>query len=418
MGFQLKPGDYISQDILTVIYINDQTKSIDFAMMTNKNKMTFLLKSTPFASNLFDADFFGEFSSAVSGFVENNPNAQNGGVAVVLPDKAVAQDSINLPIMKRNVMDNNFKVSYENLYKNHQDLKMNFVTSTYGKQYVQYHLSMTKKEILTALEAILTANKLSLRYFTSASASTLNAVYALKQKYKNDSFLILDVKQNYSRFVFNTKDRASGYYILPFGYDVLYQDQMPQEDMLFDHYMAELTVVNAKEKAKAKALTMAIEEEFVAKDDTDEEVEQNEIDIQEPQTEVKSGYLHLKGQTIKVLPKKIPRKLPKFMQREVPTTSQGFVYENFRLLVKWALTLLDYNPNVTQQGSPEFVLVNLPSRFNFVFEMVEKEQKNTSDGNAINFVELEQKDQEDKIKANLELFGGFAPLKSNAVNVF
>ena len=423
MGFQLKLGDYVSQDIFSVIYINDQNKSIDFAVMANKNKNTFKVESTPYEANLFGADFFDEFSTIVQNFVEKAKDALNGGVALVLPDKAVAQDYVNLPVMKRSIMDNNFKVSYENLYKNHQDLKMNYVLSTLSKQYVQYVFSMVKKEILTAIEAILTANKLSLKYCTFASSATLNAIYFLKQKYKNNSFLALDVKQNYSRFVFNTKDRASGYYILPFGYETLAQDAMPQEDMLFDHYMAELTVVNAKEKAKAKALTMAIEEEFVAEDTETTENAENidqleQLVEEEQQEEVKSGYLHLSSQNVKVLPKKVPRKLPKFMQREVPQTKEGLAYENFRLFVKWALTLLQRNPNLTAQGAPEFVLVNMPSQYEFLLDMVEQEQKQTTDANLIKFVSTDPKDQNDLINANLELFGGFVPLKTNSVNFF
>ena len=40
---------------------------------------------------------------------------------------------------------------------------------------------------------------------------------------------------------------------------------------------------------------------------------------------------------------RVARKLPKFMQRPTPTNARDFVYENFRIFVKWALSYLRGN---------------------------------------------------------------------------
>jgi len=82
------------------------------------------------------------------------------------------------------------------------------------------------------------------------------------------------------------------------------------------------------------------------------------------------------------------------------------------------LTLLQRNSNLTAQGTPEFVLVNMPNQYAFLLDMVEREQNETKDGNAIKFVFADNKEQNDLINANLELFGGFVPLKANSVNFF
>ena len=39
----------------------------------------------------------------------------------------------------------------------------------------------------------------------------------------------------------------------------------------------------------------------------------------------------------------------------IPETEEEFVYENFRIFVKWALTLLDGNEKFAEQGKPEAV---------------------------------------------------------------
>ena len=412
----------MAQDFFTVIQINPLSQTFDFCTMTGKNKATISFESKPFKTRLFDEEFFDVFSKAMAKFAERYPSAQAAQATLILPDNAIAQDTFNMPTMKKAAMDNNFKATFESAYKNHTELKMNSMMAMHNKQFSQYAFSMIRSDTLASLYATCSINKLSAKVVTNASTTTAEAVCNLRPKWKNTVFLFLDMKEKYSRFVFVNKSRAAGSFVLPFGFSSLSDHRMPQEDMLFDHSFAELTVLNAKEKAKAKALTMASDGNFYMTegelgDLTEEDDADNGAVTAESVALANERAQQLaQQQTVKVLPKKVARKLPKFMLRENPTDKDGYVYENFRTFVKWALTLIQRNPNIVMQGKPEFVAVNMPSQFEFLFEMTNNDQKAN---NCIEFVDFDAKsERSDVITNHLELYGGFVTSKANAVNVF
>ncbi|MBQ8449231.1 MAG: hypothetical protein IJX27_09930 [Clostridia bacterium] len=111
---------------------------------------------------------------------------------------------------------------------------------------------------------------------------------------------------------------------------------------------------------------------------------------------------------------KTPRKLPKFMQREVPTTPEGVAYENFRVFVKWALTLIHGNEKLTELGKPEFVCVNIPGDLVGVLEKVNEE----AEENGITFTALPTENADANVSANLELYGGLFPKQMGTANKF
>ena len=115
-----------------------------------------------------------------------------------------------------------------------------------------------------------------------------------------------------------------------------------------------------------------------------------------------------------VFKKKTPRKLPKFMQREVPETEEGILYENFRVFVKWALTLIQGNPKITELGKPEFVCVNLPENLAGVLDKVNEE----AEENGIEFTRLPGDNLDPVITSNLEMYGALFPKQMSPVNRF
>ncbi|MBO7275914.1 MAG: hypothetical protein J6V15_06030, partial [Clostridia bacterium] len=287
---------------------------------------------------------------------------------------------------------------------------------------------------------------MSLLYFTDQALSDVvsvttaaAAITALDPKMKNASYMLVDVKDVYTRFVFVAGGKATGYYILPFGLEMLARGKNVQEDMLFDHTLGELTVLNAREKAKAKKLTVLAEqqeqqeeqeEETPAEpaepaapaepqepDEDDEEIE----DIEEP--EPAPGVMEMLSETFsmnvgqrivtpKIMAKKTPRRLPKFMQRPAPETDEEIACENFRVFVKWALTLLASNEKLTQLGKPECIYVNLPQMLSFVLDKANEEQEE----NGYEFKLLDNGEDDANVLVNLELYGGFFPRAINPAN--
>ncbi len=405
------------QDITTVIYTNMIESCIEFYSLAGKVKGSVAYENEPVKAKTFGREFFEEFGATVAKYAERHPDVQSSQVRLILPDSVVAQDTINVPTMKKALTDNALKVKIEGLYKNHEELKINSFVASHNKQFTQFALSMVRKDWLNALISACSESKMAPRVVTTASAAAVGGVSSLRPKYKYSNYLLLDIKEDYARFVFCVKERAAGNFVLPFGYKSLSATHMPQEDMLFNHSVGEIAVLNAKEKARQKALTlMGVDDIPLGSEDYKEEDEQPENDIGEVTVESVTSANAAQAQTQKVYSKKTPRKLPKFMLRDFPETEDGYIYENFRVFIKWALTLLQRNKEITAQGKPEFVLVNIPERFEDVFEKTKEEFLGKG---GIEFLDFQPKIEKNPlITDHLELFGSVSLSRNNSVNVF
>ena len=111
---------------------------------------------------------------------------------------------------------------------------------------------------------------------------------------------------------------------------------------------------------------------------------------------------------------KAARKLPKFMFRETPTDREDFVYENFRIFVKWTLELIAGNSDITELGEIENVYVNMPSEYAFLYDKINAE----ANENKVKFVPLTTDKQSEEKTKKLELFGGVYVKQFNTTNNF
>lgn len=408
------------QDITTIIYANLLDACIEFYTLASKVKGSVAYESVPIKSKDFCDDFFAEFRTAVAKYGEKHPDLQSGQTRLVVPDNIVAQDTISVPTVKKALtgnalMENLLKVKTESLYKNHNELKINTFVASHNRQLTQFALSVMRKDWHNALTSACNDGKMPLKSITTASAAAISAVSGLRPKYKNANYLLLDIKESYARYVFGVKERAAGSFVVPFGYKSLSSTRMPQEDMLFNHSLGEIVVLNAKEKAKQKALTMMGADLSLVAENAEENGQNPDGD--EFGTEpLATANAAAQTQNQKFFVKKTARKLPKFMQRETPDTADGYVYENFRIFIKWALTLIQRNREILQQGKPEFVLVNVPEKYESVFENAKKESLGTT---SIEFVDFQAKTEKNPlITDHLELFGCAALTRNNTVNVF
>ena len=205
---------------------------------------------------------------------------------------------------------------------------------------------------------------------------------------------------------------------LPFGWDILTSQKPVADNMLFDHDVAELAVINAKEKAKAKQLTMmgggddaAKQAAEAAADAENNNGENNEDD---------GGLINTTSTperqilTIKTLPKKVPRTLPKWMQRPIPETQEGVAYENFRIFMKYILEFIRGNGRLTAIAQPECVYVNMPQEFKYLLDKANEEEAE----NKIKFTSLGLEKEKPIITEHLELYGGLVASQFGSINNF
>lgn len=442
-------------DYHTTVAIDTRRSTIHSFSMVGNDVSTVKHHVKSYTGAHFDDAFFARFKEALAEFAQDAPSESVRKITVIIPDNAVALDTINVPTMRsRAAIKNALNIKLGEIYKNAFDLKIQTHISAQNRQYTTFSTASVQKRILTAINAACSENKLLAHDITYASAAAVSGAMALNPKLKSATYLLLDVKDTYSRFVFVVDGRAVGFYTLPFGLEFLTTPKYVQEDMLFDHTMAELTVLNARERAKAKRLSVladepeiveplpteeeapdpddvAIEEEINAADaendaarahaeslalepdESDDEFEEAK-DITE---EIAEQFAMTSGQRIatpKYMPKKMPRKLPKFMQRPIPETDTEIACENFRVFIKWALTLILNNEKITDLGMPEFVCVNMPENLAFLIEYANKEREESG----IEFRMLRDTGADSAVLSNLELYGGFYPKNIHPSNKF
>ena len=412
----------------TVIGIDTDREIVQIYSKKSGKKNAISLVTHSYKARPFTSDFYDKLGAIVAQFRQDHPEHKLSRASVVLSDSTVLTDTVQLPIINKKALDGSVDATLSNLY-NSSDLKFNRVLATQTKQNATYAVSGMRKDMLLNVQKALSAQQVGVTNVTYSSSAATNAAMALNPKLKNGSFIILDIKEEYSKVIFVVKGKTVGFYHLPFGHKILYKTRVMPEDLLFDHPYAELIVLNAKERAKAKALTMAdaeeetaaLEEDAVVVEEDDDwaeilpprpnkqdEDEDEEFDAELMAEEESEGEFISRGR------KKTPRKLPKFMLRPIPTNREDFMYENFRLFVKWTLELIASNQNIINLGPPEAVYVNMPDEYYFLYEKVNLEVED----NGVRFMPLLVGEKREIIRKNLELYGGFYTKQYNKLNNF
>lgn len=417
----------------TTIAIDTDLSVFHFYSMVGTNTATIAHYKKSFSGTAFDEEFFAAFKIAIKKFTKRAPSESIRKVSVILPDSAVLTDTVRIPTMKgfgqtKKMLEN----TLSGLFRNYADLHIISNVAAQNKQYTTFSIAAVQKRIVNGVYAACAENKLLVDTLTYASSAAVCGATVIDPSLKNKSFLFLDIKETFSRFAFVAGGKTVGSYMLPFGLSFLRTPKYTQEDMLFDHSYAELTVLNARERARSKKLTImdfndetadaVPQSEYAgdgilpetdpdaADDAADEELlpeegaELEEQSVQETADTGENGPSRPMNAP-KIFTRRSPRKLPKFMKREIPEDEEGIACENFRVFVKWALTLIDQNPDLVELGKPESVYVNLPLDFLYVLSKANTEEAESG----ISFIRLPANRMKSLFLANLELYGGLHP---------
>lgn len=389
-----------------VICVNTDNQTINFYAHLGGNSCSHL--AVRYNSQPFDDVFFQKLDRILQGYRQKNPNVALAKVSLVLPDHIFLTDIVNVPSLGRKATDNSLNLAIDAIYKNTDELKLHTYPMTQNKQTATFGLVGARKDLLQRITDVCAANGVGIQNITFTANAMANGAFALNPKLKNGTFLLLDIKESSARFAFVNKGRTVGRYSLPFGYSMLYKTRFAAEDVLFDHSSGELLVLNAKERARAKQLTITGEEVLQDEDAMDNQ------DVIEFNAAGEDG--ELLGSDARATSRG-GRKLPKFMLRDAPSDGDGFMYENFRIFMKWTLDLIAGNPDIIAQGPIDTVYVNMPRTLNFLFDMVNAE----AEENKVKFAPLiagASFDSSAAFARDLELFGGFHVRQFNKINNF
>lgn len=391
-----------------VIAIDDVEQQVHFYSMNEEDKSTIKHDIEIYKTKLFTDDFYTRFDAILKSYRDNNPDISMQKVALIIPDKVVLFDTINLPVIKKQAMNTSLTTLTHSIYKNSDHLKFNNILLGQNKQYATYSVVGVRKEILVKLKKICEENQIGVNAITFNTNSIVNGATNFNPDLKSESCIVLDIKPNNTNMAFVVNGKVCGYYPLPFGSTMLYKSRLAAEDLLFDHSSAELLVINAQERAKSRSLTTI--EKLTAFEDEEAESLSNENDSSLEESE---SFTFDK----KTGAKKVARKLPKSMLREAPKTREEYVFENFRIYMKWAQDLISFNPALTVHGNFNKVFVNMPKEFDFLFEMANNEMEKVNSSLRYNLL-ISDDVYDEQVATKLELFGGFYSKIYNKTNCF
>ena len=358
-------------------------------------------------------------------------------LTVVLPASLVTFDIITIPTMSKSQMESAFKAELKNQYKNAEELKISPQIFYTNKKSTAYLLTVTRKALIDGIRETFAKHSMPVTTLTFAPAAAAGALFELRPKVKKDNLLFVDIKENSTLLILTEKDRILGFSELPFGQDILKPNKVVGENTIYGDDVAELAVLNAKEAARAKQLTKSIitisDEEY--SDEEDEETgvrpapdapaaeETAEIPaatgeipamnmenlseeemlklIGELQAEDAAGTAPVRSE--KTLTKKEGRKLPKFMQREFPEDERGFVYENFRYILKRILLFIRQCRLTEGMPTPDYTVLNLPAQFAFLLERL-----NAEEDSHMKFLYFDPSvEKNPELTGNLSAYGGY-----------
>ncbi len=378
-----------------------------------------------YANHFLSEDFLTEFKGIFEEYFKTLPTSRQLACYLVLPDNAVAMDDVSLPVMKQSKLLGALTAHLQNEYKNYKELQFSHYLAGGNRQYVTFYLTVLRKNYLTNLYRCMAINRLYSKTASYTANCMLNSVMQFRPNFRKRSFILLDVKAEYTRVAVCVKGKTAGFANFMLGLVHLKDDKVLQENMQYDHDVADLAIINAKERAKMKALTVdeipedladvadSVTEQLIAGMNMNEasadsavseviaeaqeakpqvnplvsavedivsqgEEEADEFDEEQAEEERRERLMKemLEARKKKVFARKMPKRLPKFMLRPVPEDPKGVMYENFRMLIKWALL---YNAQLKRQEylpKMECVAVNIPAEYAFLIDMAnEGEEK-------------------------------------------
>lgn len=409
---------YPSKNGLNLVIGFDTTgKSVRFWRTFKLDFANADVQEFPYTAHFLSDEFLEEFRGICSGYVANLPSSKQMACYLVMPDSMVSMDNVSLPQMPAKKREGALNSHLENLYKNYKELQFNRYIFASNKQYITYFLTVLKKARLTALYRAMAENKLYAKETTFTGNCLVNSVLHLSPKYRKKNFIFLDIHAEKTNVAVCIKGKTAGFASFMLGTVHLTSERVLQENMQYEHDVADLAIINAKEKARMKQLTVSGAELDAVADDVmmqlaegvnrNEESPEEGQGAQEQQEQPRESALQSTAEELaetaeeraiaeqfdaedaaeaeelrqaelmqqiaearrkKVFARKMPKRLPKFMLRPEPENEEGIIYENFRMFSKWAM--LYYKWLKEQEFMPDLdcVLVNMPEKFRFVID--------------------------------------------------
>lgn len=390
----------------TVVYLNANDGSVHYYARNDQNHIIHDIRKI--VAIPFSEEYYKKLVELLKDFASKYTPSTAANTSIVLSDSCVFNNTTTFPTLPPTEFAKTIEAYLLSTYPNFRNTKIKQTKALSTKASTIMSFTGITTSLLKGIQEACTEAKFIAKNITYASCASIAGLATLNAKTKNASYILLDIKEHECKYIVVHKGNVIGSMDLPIGYENLAKDAVLNEDVLLYTPEAELLVVNAREKAKQKTLTAtthtAEETEPERNDESDEfgstDDEFNAFAGTDALVEERAP---LQAVTIKSLPKKVARKLPKFMQREMPEGEDAQVNEKFRVFIKWALDIIKQNKKFVGLGSFEKIYVNMPKEYSFLFDLINTDENE----NGIKFMNAGLGKEKDDITRNLEMFGAF-----------
>lgn len=280
----------------------------------------------------YNKGFFDSFGQIVKLFRSRFAELDFQKTGIILPDELFFYDTVSIPSTNRRAHGRSLELAIGSLYKNHDELDIHTYSLSQNKQYTTYGLVGIRRDITEALRKACSDNGIELDGVSSRAVCLANGMLAERPRLKNEAFLLLDVEETFSTFVFVLKGQVVGYYDLPLGCSKLDCNILENERLNFECSYAE----------------------------------------------------------------------------------SASVYNSFRVLVKWALELIENNRVLISDASISKVYVNIPEQYKYLLERVNAESRE----NKVLFCDAADGMPDKAAAKSMGLLGGFYIGRFSKTDVF
>lgn len=223
-----KKYDLRGSAVSSVILVDSHTESIHFY---TKSGNQIRHHQAACEMSAFDQDFFARFDTVIQQFRQNTPGVDLQKSAIILPDRLFMTDTVKIPMIHRRAMRHSLNLAIAAVYQNAAELDIKTNCIQKNKQYATYSLVGIRRDILSMLHKTCGQQNVGISSVDFAANAAANGAIAANTKLKGETFLLLDIKEDDSRFAFVTKGILSGYYHLPFGYREQLSACLTEEDV-------------------------------------------------------------------------------------------------------------------------------------------------------------------------------------------
>lgn len=235
---------------------NSNIRIMNSEKATDKAEVEYL----HFSTCIFSDEFFEEAQKLLEEYFQRKPSLRNLSAFVILPDRAVGFETFNLPNMAKSKSQQALETEMNNLYEGRQrGKKINQFVLLQNKQYTIYGAIYFDKKLINKIYKLLTEVKVFPKMTTYSGNALLDCALNFAPRLRGKSFVFADMHADYTEIVVAGKGKTQGVATIPHGSALLRSDKVESEYMQTDHQMGEIAVINAREIARAKALTQSMD---------------------------------------------------------------------------------------------------------------------------------------------------------------